>query len=87
VHQEVEELQALLSDHFKGRAETLIHTEPCIMPQCPICGLDPCKLRKKPTSHQALWNREAVTLPEEDAGRLDGIECGAQGKETKNSAP
>ncbi|GKT07824.1 cation diffusion facilitator family transporter [Desulforhabdus sp. TSK] len=87
VHQEVEELQALLSDHFNGRAETLIHAEPCNMPQCPICGLDPCELRVKPTSHQALWHREVVTLPEEGAGRLDGIECGAQKKETKNSAP
>lgn len=86
-HQEVEELQGLFSDHFKGRAEALIHTEPCIMPQCPICGLDPCKLRKKPTSHQPLWNREAVTLPEENTERLDGIARGTQGKEMKNSAP
>jgi cation diffusion facilitator family transporter len=72
-HHEVEDLQAILRDYFKGRAEALIHIEPCIALECPICGYDPCNLRKHPVSHQTLWNREAVTVPLEDAQRPNDV--------------
>ncbi|MHC1742507.1 MAG: cation diffusion facilitator family transporter [Syntrophobacteraceae bacterium] len=59
-HREVMDLRTLLQNDLTGIADTLIHAEPCIDPECPICGYDPCKIRQNPTRHQRLWRRETL---------------------------
>jgi cation diffusion facilitator family transporter len=59
-HKEVMDLRILLQSKLTGIADTLIHAEPCIDPECPICGYDPCKLRQKPTRQQSLWHRDTL---------------------------
>jgi cation diffusion facilitator family transporter len=59
-HKEVMDLKILLQSQMTGIADVLIHAEPCIDPECPICGYDPCRLRQKPTRQQSLWHRESL---------------------------
>jgi len=60
-HHEVSDLQHMLNVHLAGTADALIHAEPCRDPECPICGHDPCRLRREATQHQRLWHREKLT--------------------------
>jgi cation diffusion facilitator family transporter len=59
-HKEVMDLRILLQSKMTGVADVLIHAEPCIDPECPICGYDPCRLRQKPTRQQSLWHRDSL---------------------------
>jgi cation diffusion facilitator family transporter len=59
-HREVMALRNLLQTELSGIADALIHAEPCIDPECPICGYNPCRLRQKPTSQQSLWHRDIL---------------------------
>ncbi len=60
-HREVKELEKILSDHFGGRADILIHADPCTEPECPICGYDPCIHRRAGTKMQRLWRKDVIT--------------------------
>lgn len=60
-HNEVTQLQQAINHHLDGRVDILIHAEPCIDPECPVCGYDPCALRQEPTQHQPLWYRDVLT--------------------------
>lgn len=75
-HLEVDALQDMLRTHIAGMADALIHAEPCVDPECPICGHDPCGLRREPTRHQSLWFREALTDQTDEERRSSGHENG-----------
>lgn len=60
-HREVKELEAVFSEHFGGMSDILIHLDPCLEPECPVCGHDPCDIRREATIHQKIWNRQALT--------------------------
>jgi cation diffusion facilitator family transporter len=60
-HNEASLIQDILKTHLEGMVEALIHAEPCIEPECPICGYDPCKLRQAPMRQQNLWHRDFLT--------------------------
>lgn len=60
-HNEASLLQEILKTHLEGMVDALIHIEPCIEPECPICGYDPCKLRQAPMRQQNLWHRDFLT--------------------------
>jgi cation diffusion facilitator family transporter len=60
-HREVKELEGVFNTHFEGRADVLIHLDPCERPVCPICGLEPCPHRQEETKEQKLWRGETVT--------------------------
>ena len=45
-HAEVKQLEKILNKHFEGTADILIHADPCMEPECPICGHDPCDQRR-----------------------------------------
>jgi cation diffusion facilitator family transporter len=68
-HNEATLLQNTLAGELEGMVEALIHIEPCIEPECPICGYDPCKLRQAPMRQQNLWHREMLTFPSEEEER------------------
>ena len=54
-------LEKILSDHFGGQADILIHADPCTDPECPICGHEPCDDRREPHKLQRLWISENLT--------------------------
>jgi cation diffusion facilitator family transporter len=60
-HDEVKKLEKILLDHFQGQADILIHADPCMEPECPICGHEPCAHRLENTRMQPLWLRHTLT--------------------------
>lgn len=62
-HEEVSNIEYLLKANISGMGEALIHAEPCISPECPICGQDPCTARCEPTTQQPIWNRATIASP------------------------
>ena len=59
-HNEVTLIEHILKEDVPGLGDALIHAEPCIAPECPMCGRDPCDNRGKPATHLSLWNHETV---------------------------
>ena len=60
-HAEVKALQAVFLDHFGGRAEALIHVDPCTDPECPICARGLCSFRSAPHRGEAAFGVESLT--------------------------
>jgi len=60
-HAEVKALEKILNEHFEGQADILIHADPCMPPECPICGHVPCEHRQEDFKMQRLWIRETLT--------------------------
>lgn len=60
-HAEVKQLEKILSDYFEGQADILIHADPCMDPECPICGHDPCEHRREGARMQRLWRTDTLT--------------------------
>ena len=60
-HAEVKALEKILNEHFEGQADILIHADPCMPPECPICGRAPCEHRQEDFKMQRLWNRDTLT--------------------------
>jgi cation diffusion facilitator family transporter len=60
-HREVKELEEVFDRHFGGRSDILIHLDPCLDPECPVCGHSPCDLRQESMIHRKIWNRQALT--------------------------
>ncbi len=60
-HREVKELEAVFREHFGGTADILIHLDPCLEPECPVCGHDRCDIRHEGKIHEKIWNRQVLT--------------------------
>ncbi len=60
-HREVKELEGVFDRHFGGMSDILIHLDPCLDPECPVCGHAPCDLRQESMIHRKIWNRQALT--------------------------
>ena len=60
-HDEVKKLEKILNDYFQGQADILIHADPCMDQECPICGYDPCEHRTVGTKMQPLWRSDTLT--------------------------
>lgn len=60
-HREVKELEAVFGKHFEGNSDLLIHLDPCLEPECPVCGYDPCDIRRDAKIYEKRWNRQALT--------------------------
>jgi cation diffusion facilitator family transporter len=54
-HTEVMGLRHILETQLEGMVEAMIHAEPCADPECPICELDPCRLRDRPFKQRSPW--------------------------------
>jgi cation diffusion facilitator family transporter len=75
-HDEVKKLEKILYDHFEGQADILVHADPCMEPECPICGHDPCEHRREDAKMQFLWRRDTLTCngPHKTPGQSDAPE-------------
>jgi cation diffusion facilitator family transporter len=60
-HREVKELEEVFNRHFGSMSDLLIHLDPCLDPECPVCGHTPCDLRQVSQIHQKIWNRQTLT--------------------------
>ena len=60
-HDEIKKLEKVLNDYFAGQADILIHADPCMEPECPICGREPCEHRLAATKMQRLWRTDTLT--------------------------
>jgi cation diffusion facilitator family transporter len=60
-HAEIKQLETILNDYFHGQADILIHADPCMEPECPICGREACEHRLAPTQMQRLWRTDTLT--------------------------
>ncbi len=60
-HAEIKKLEKILDDHFAGQADILIHADPCMEPECPICGHEPCIHRRAGAKMQRLWLPDTLT--------------------------
>ncbi len=60
-HAEIKQLETILNDYFHGQADILIHADPCMEPECPICGREACEHRLAATKMQRLWRTDTLT--------------------------
>jgi cation diffusion facilitator family transporter len=60
-HVEVKLLEKILNDYFEGEADILIHADPCMDPECPICSHAPCEFRQEDLRMQPLWRSDTLT--------------------------
>jgi len=61
-HQEVDNLEQRISDHYGTKVDMFIHTDPCIPTSCAGCQLDTCQQRKSPFTSRVTWQRDNVML-------------------------
>lgn len=59
-HNEVTLIEHILQENVPGLGDALIHAEPCIAPECPMCGRDPCENRREAATKLSIWNHETV---------------------------
>jgi cation diffusion facilitator family transporter len=62
-HRETMEIEQMLRSHVPGMGEALVHAEPCIGPECPICSNEPCEIRVEPVSEECVWHRGSLSSP------------------------
>lgn len=62
-NRQVQEVQQLLKVQLPGAEDVMIHIEPCLDPECPICSREPCGGRKKSFQQQPDLCRSEVAHP------------------------
>jgi divalent metal cation (Fe/Co/Zn/Cd) transporter len=60
-HNEAKAVEALVIEHFRGRASALIHMDACIEDDCPVCHSRMCRLRKESPVGSLEWSLETFT--------------------------
>ena len=73
-HSEVKELERLIADHFGGAASLLIHTDPCIDPDCPVCSRHLCGMRQQEHGGEVSWQWQTLIRQEGAGERLERID-------------
>ncbi len=63
-HIEGKLLEKALQEHFGGEAGVLIHLDPCLDLQCPICARFACPTRTIESTSMPLWTLESMTKDE-----------------------
>jgi cation diffusion facilitator family transporter len=61
-HHEAEILEKLILDAFGGKASALIHMDPCVARDCPVCAQYECDIRKRPAGKPQDWSLETLTI-------------------------
>jgi cation diffusion facilitator family transporter len=60
-HREAKDLEKMIVAQFSGRASVLIHTDPCVDPDCPICSNHLCKQRAQDMEERLNWDAKTLT--------------------------
>jgi cation diffusion facilitator family transporter len=69
-HCQGKELENIIRSHFQGAAGVLIHLEPCVDQDCPICSRRACRLRKEDRKKEIDWDWRTLTLQGGSGERL-----------------
>lgn len=73
-HLEGKEIERILQCHFAGDASVLIHLDPCIEPDCPVCLRNLCSERGRPPEGRIQWTVETTTMKGWGGDRLSVTE-------------
>ncbi|MBN1932583.1 MAG: cation transporter [Desulfobacterales bacterium] len=85
-HHEAKELEKIIKDSFNGQAGVLIHMDPCVDKDCPVCSRHLCELRKRESQCQMLWNVDTLIMNGGVGERLQELpkKPGTTGYKVKN---
>jgi cation diffusion facilitator family transporter len=61
-HHEAMEIEKIIVHHFNGSASVLIHLDPCIDPDCSLCGRLPCGIRMKDQQVRVPWDWKTLSF-------------------------
>jgi len=61
-HSESKKLENIIIKYFEGKASVLIHMDPCINPDCPVCSQRLCEMRTEEMKDKISWDRKTLTL-------------------------
>ncbi len=61
-HREAKDMETILMDHYQGSASILIHMDPCIHNDCPICSSHTCHDRSDKFQTRIPWTVETMTM-------------------------
>ena len=64
-HREAKALEKVIKTHFKGSASVLIHMDPCLDCNCPICMRRLCQMRIEPLKDHIDWSRDTLTAKDD----------------------
>ncbi len=68
-HEELDKLEALITEKFGNRIEIFIHTDYCMEFSCPLCNVENCPVRQHPFKEELTWTVENVASNQQH--RLD----------------
>ena len=72
-HQEAKDLESLIVRHFQAKASALIHMDPCLDVDCPVCACHLCNTRETDAQTVVPWSLKTFTAQKsEDATTDDG---------------
>lgn len=60
-HNESKKVENIIIKYFKGKASVLIHMDPCINPDCPICSQHLCEMRTEEMKDKISWDTKTIT--------------------------
>ena len=73
-HEESRIAEQLVLDHYQGEASVLIHMDPCLEDQCPVCGHVPCDARTADAKSKIPWTRESLIMSGDDRNNWKAAE-------------
>jgi cation diffusion facilitator family transporter len=60
-HRENKALEKIILEYFGGRASVIIHLDPCLDQECPVCGQSLCTLRHSHQNKLVQWTQASMT--------------------------
>jgi cation diffusion facilitator family transporter len=60
-HREHKALEKTIQEYFGGRASVMIHLDPCLDQECPVCGQSLCTLRHSHQNELVRWTLASMT--------------------------
>jgi len=60
-HRENKALEKTIQEYFGGRASVMIHLDPCLDQECPVCGQSLCTLRHSHQNELVRWTLASMT--------------------------
>jgi cation diffusion facilitator family transporter len=60
-HRENKALEKIIQEYFGGRASVMIHLDPCLDQECPVCGQSLCTLRHAHQNQIVQWTLASMT--------------------------
>jgi len=70
-HREADAAEKVIVGHFQGRATVLIHMDPCLDPDCPVCVRRNCEMRCGDFEGRRKWERRKLASAVEVKHRND----------------